>query len=249
MAKKPTSSSDDDTPELLKRLREPFAVELVEWRVGSTNRRKWNDAPANDKPPPRGLPLCYIDARTVMERLDKVCGLDWQCVPTVESGANVCRIGIKIDGEWVWRGDGAGATGNVSREEEREMAVKGGFSDAFKRAAVQWGVGRYLYDIKANWIALDKFWNIPKEAYAELDALLPGGKPLDGKKDSRATYSKLEAGLRAAADEGMDEMQAFWKAQNAAIAKLPAGWRAELEKEKDRLKRVLEGLDEPAEAA
>tara|TARA_R110000851_G_scaffold284617_1_gene438177 strand:- start:1290 stop:1529 length:240 start_codon:yes stop_codon:yes gene_type:complete len=42
-----------------------------------------------------------------------------------------------MDGEWVWKSDGAGET---SIEGE-----KGGFSDAFKRAAVHFGYARELY--------------------------------------------------------------------------------------------------------
>ena len=57
-----------------------------------------------------------------------------------------CRIGIKIDNEWVWRSNGAGET-QVEGE-------KGKFSDAFKRAAVLWGVGRYLYYLDNTWVKI-----------------------------------------------------------------------------------------------
>lgn len=33
--------------------------------------------------------------------------------------------------------------------------VKGGLSDAYKRAAVKWGIGRYLYDMEAAWVDVD----------------------------------------------------------------------------------------------
>lgn len=38
--------------------------------------------------------------------------------------------------------------------------VKGGLSDAYKRAAVKWGIGRYLYDMEAAWVDVDS--NYPK---------------------------------------------------------------------------------------
>ena len=78
--------------------------------------------------------LCYIDARDVMDRLDEVCGSNWSDDYKEVKGRIVCTI--TIDG--VSRSDGAGDT-----EIEGE---KGGLSDAFKRAAVKWGIGRYLYN-------------------------------------------------------------------------------------------------------
>src|SRR5690606_17516766 len=35
-------------------------------------------------------------------------------------------------------------------------ADKGGISDAFKRAAVKWGVGRYLYGVESPWVKIVK---------------------------------------------------------------------------------------------
>jgi len=82
--------------------------------------------------------VAYIDARQVMERLDDVC--EWQDKYYEVCGQLYCSIGIKIDGEWHWRTD-CGVESNVEKE-------KGQASDAFKRAAVKWGVGRFLYSLK-----------------------------------------------------------------------------------------------------
>ena len=49
----------------------------------------------------------------------------------------MCAISIRINNEWVTKWDGA--------QETAVEPIKGGFSDAMKRAAVQWGIGRYLY--------------------------------------------------------------------------------------------------------
>lgn len=108
---------------ILKELRAPFPVSTLKWRKG-----------------PGGKQLVYIDARDVQKRLDDVCGADWQSrVTHVTQHGVAVEIGILIDGEWRWRSDGAGET---SIEGE-----KGQFSDAFKRAAVAWGLGRYLYSM------------------------------------------------------------------------------------------------------
>jgi hypothetical protein len=85
-------------------------------------------------------PLDYIDARYVMDTLDEGVGPDnWQTRHTMGDGGKVsCSIGIRIDGEWIWKSDGAGET-DIEGE-------KGSFSDSLKRAAVSWGIARDLYD-------------------------------------------------------------------------------------------------------
>lgn len=123
-----------------KKLAAPFPGNVVSWRVGSTNKEKT-----------KGMALAYIDARDVMDRFDDVCGPDGWAVEHVETlkGRMICRIGVRspATGEWVWKSDGAGDTA-VEGE-------KGAISDALKRAAVVWGVGRYLYSMKSPWVALE----------------------------------------------------------------------------------------------
>ena len=136
-----------------------FPGEIISWRVGPTNKKFWKEG---DKR--RGQPLCYIDARDVMDRFDTVCGFGgWQNKHEIGlNGLIICNIGIKLpDGSWVWKADGAGAT-------DME-AEKGAISDSFKRAAVRFGVGRYLYDIKTQWIELDEHWKISKEELGKLE--------------------------------------------------------------------------------
>ncbi len=50
--------------------------------------------------------------------------------------------------------------------------MKGGISDSFKRAAVLWNVGRYLYDLEPVWVAVEprgRSYAIRKEEYPRLD--------------------------------------------------------------------------------
>lgn len=121
----------------LSKLKEPFPPEKISWRVGSTTQAK-------DK----GMALAYIDPRDVMGRLDEVCGPEnWQALHPHANGKTSCKIGIKIDGEWIWKENGAGDTDFE--------ADKGAFSDSFKRAAVLWGIGRYLYDTPNVWVEIE----------------------------------------------------------------------------------------------
>ena len=136
-------------------LAEPFLPEQISWRVGSTNQAK-------DK----GMALAYIDARDVMERLDGVVGIaNWQAeYPDAGNNKTTCKIGLYLDGQWVWKADGAGDT-----DFEGD---KGAFSDAFKRAAVRWGIGRYLYGMKNTWVDIEpagKSFKIKQGEQAKLD--------------------------------------------------------------------------------
>src|ERR1700722_2981773 len=122
---------------MFDKLKAPFSPDKISWRIGSTTQDK-----------SRGMALAYIDARDVMERLDDVCGFDgWQCRYPHADTKTICEIGIRVKDEWIWKADGAGDT-DVEAE-------KGALSDAFKRAAVRWGIGRYLYDIEAKWVEIE----------------------------------------------------------------------------------------------
>lgn len=82
--------------------------------------------------------VAYIDARDVQDLLDDVVGPEnWATDYRVINENMFCGIGIKSAEGWVWKWD-CGTESNVEQE-------KGEASDAFKRAAVQWGVGRFLY--------------------------------------------------------------------------------------------------------
>ena len=91
--------------------------------------------------------LAYMDARGVRDRLDEAFGPDWKTTysPGPQGGV-VCCLSIKWEGEWRGREGGADNT--------QIEAVKGGLSDAEKRAATEWGVCRHLYDLGGTWVKL-----------------------------------------------------------------------------------------------
>lgn len=151
--------------EILAALAAPFPADAISWRVGSTNKKRFEAKQATER---KGQALPYLDARDVMDRLDDVVGaMNWRdSYELTTNGVMLCKLEIRIDGEWCWKCDGAGST-------DME-AEKGQVSDALKRAAVKWGIGRYLYSFDAPWIALDEYWRIPRNAYADLRRLLPG---------------------------------------------------------------------------
>lgn len=138
-----------------KALSAPFPPDAVSWRVGSVTRDK-----------ARGMALAFLDARDVMNRLDDVLTpAGWQCrYSHADDKKTVCDIAVKVDGEWVWKADGAGET-DIEAE-------KGSLSSAFKRAAVRWGIGRYLYDLPSPWVELKDGKYILEGEMPKLRALL-----------------------------------------------------------------------------
>lgn len=130
--------------EIDRALKRPFPVKQISWRVGATSKDKEN---------PKGIALAYIDARDVMQRLDDVFGpLGWQNRYSHAEGKTICEIGVFVNGAWIWRAGGAGDT-DIEAE-------KGAISDAFKRAAVLFGIGRYLYNLPNVWVEIDQYKKI-----------------------------------------------------------------------------------------
>lgn len=141
-----------------ERLRAHFDPSVVSWRPGRIT--------TNDRGTV-GMALAYINARDVMSRLDEVVGPENWSDAYVETakGVMLCTLSIRIGNEWVGKTDGAGET-DVEGE-------KGKVSDALKRAAVKWGIGRYLYDVPTIWVECDpKTKTITKRGYAELQEKL-----------------------------------------------------------------------------
>ena len=138
-------AEDPDVARLISiedQLKAPFMPHQIKWRVGST---KGDSTPA----------LLYIDARDVMDRLDDVVGQsNWETTYTDHDSRCVCVLRIRYQCEdgsrWVSKSD----VGTASTFE----AEKGMYSDALKRAAVQFGIARYLYgdEVTGNkWFKLD----------------------------------------------------------------------------------------------
>ena len=147
-------------------LKAPFPADKIKWRAGATNQEKT-----------KAMALAYIDARDVMDRLDDVVGYqNWQSKYVESNGTMICSIGIRIDGDWVWKADGAGQT-----DFEGE---KGSISGALKRAAVAWGIGRYLYDLDGIWVKYD-----PQRKRLLETPNLPGWALPEG---SKTTEARLE---------------------------------------------------------
>lgn len=106
--------------------------------------------------------LLYKDARCDMNILDETVGAEnWQREHYECKGNLFCRVGISTgenvrqtpdtisfnNRHWVWKSD-CGTESNTEAE-------KGEASDSFKRACVNWGIGRELYTSPFIWVGLN----------------------------------------------------------------------------------------------
>lgn len=93
--------------------------------------------------------LLYKNARCDMNILDETVGAqNWQRKHYDCKGNLFCSVGIRLDNEWIWKDD-CGAESYTEKE-------KGESSDSFKRACVNWGIGRELYTSPFIWVPINK---------------------------------------------------------------------------------------------
>jgi hypothetical protein len=144
------------TKETLQQLCEPFSARDIEWRVGAVSQDKT-----------RGQALPYLTAHAVERRLDEVLGVEnWRVgYATGPAGGVMATLFVRVGDEWIGKS-------NMADNTDIE-AVKGGASDAFKRAAKTWGVGRYLYWYEAPWVALKTGGRYLAEVPVLPDEMLP----------------------------------------------------------------------------
>lgn len=89
--------------------------------------------------------LLYKDARCDMNILDETVGaLNWKREHTRENANCIVSVWDKEKGQWISKED-------VGTESNTE-AAKGLASDSFKRACVNWGIGRELYSAPFIWV-------------------------------------------------------------------------------------------------
>lgn len=115
------------TDSMIHALKKPMALK---WRVLR--------AYPNNTNPTHVILAGYVDSRDVMGILDDNVGPEnWQDDYFESKGKQFCRISINYNGQWVSKCD----SGTPSTTEKE----KGETSDAFKRAAVKWGINRFGY--------------------------------------------------------------------------------------------------------
>ena len=124
-----------------QKLQAPFDESEIEWRIGRSGKNSKGIY---------AMCLAYVSNRAIMNRLDDVFGvMGWKNnFKEWHTSSQLCEISVYNEElkEWVTKVDGADAT-NIE-------ATKGGLSDSMKRCAVQFGIGRYLYNLEEGWATI-----------------------------------------------------------------------------------------------
>jgi hypothetical protein len=135
-----TAPRDPHLVALTAALAEPFEPREVKFKPQSVKNN-------------RCLAMAYIDARLIQDRLDEVLGVEnWTDNYTIlNDGSVMCRLRLKLGDRWITKTD----VGSPSEQPDGGDRLKAAFSDALKRAAVKFGIGRYLYRLPAQWVDYD----------------------------------------------------------------------------------------------
>jgi hypothetical protein len=154
----------EQAKEILDRLAAPFDLRMVKWRVTATNKEKT-----------KGLVAPYADPRSYQLRLNEVLSAaGWSCEYQTQT---ISGVTLNRDGRNVTTGKimvvatleiyGIGRKSSMGEKwADDDNAVTAAEAQAFKRAASQFGLGKYFYDLKESgvnlWVPIDER-KVPKQ--------------------------------------------------------------------------------------
>ncbi|MGE7983609.1 Rad52/Rad22 family DNA repair protein [Solibacillus sp. NPDC093137] len=148
--KQPTQDKEEviilNQRQYLKALSKPIQDDDVEWKVQTVT---------NGNNGLKALLVPYVTSRAIMARLDEVFGLCWQDeYKVLDIGGKPgmqCTIVITDpnSGRVITKRSDAAELTHIE-------AIKGGYSDSLKRAAVKFGIGRFLYDLPQQWVQVSQ---------------------------------------------------------------------------------------------
>jgi hypothetical protein len=201
-----------DVQALAQALAAPFERTEVKWKAQVVSGN-------------RALAVAFVDARVIQDRLDEVLGvMGWQdsyeCLP---DGAVVCRLRIRLGDEWITKMDVGGQSEQPDEGDRRKAA----FSDALKRAAVKFGIGRYLYRLPAQWVDYDPVKKQLRSTPQLPPSAIPSQTKLLGHKDVRpAANGAGEATEQGAPDGKQPEKHSAGVRLKAGLVEIEAKARS-----------------------
>lgn len=211
-----------------RRLAAPFPAHLVGWKPQAITKDK-----------KRALLVAYVDARAVMDRLDSVCPNDWHFEievvsaapgPTVKGRLTVLGQTREDIGEAAEGYPGPGPGGPKRDDDQRggqpsegrdrgAGTLKAAASDALKRAAVHFGVGRYLYDLPLVWTD----WDDARRAPLEVPELPEWARPEPERTPGGAHLVQALEQLRFELPADLSAQREVYKHLRAALAAMKPG--------------------------
>lgn len=198
-----TAPTADD---IFKRLSAPFPASEVQWKAGSVSDCGcWT------------IPIPFLTARSIQRRLDEVLGpMNWnnrftEVVTGNRLAAIRCAISARVEGEWNTKEDGA----HVDTSGRVEFLIKGAYSDSEKRAAVQWGIGRYLYSLQLPYVPCTSLGKVGS-GFAKLDEtplLPPDCLPDDERAAGTVAWDAWQAAILVRDEEIQRQSREFEEKQ------------------------------------
>jgi uncharacterized protein (DUF3820 family) len=129
---------------LLPELRRPFTPAAIKFKPQATS---------GEGDEMKGLVSYFVDSRLVVERLNAVVGpVGWtDAYKLLCEGALAPGVGIPVECALTVLGYTKTDVGQIAPGAPDDKAWKSAYSDAFKRAAVKFSVGAYLYGGAGVW--------------------------------------------------------------------------------------------------
>lgn len=127
------------------RFTDKFEEKDISWKV---LQNSWNEGK------PYALMTPFVNASAIQQRLDDVLGWEnWKTEYKVEENGNykyvVCILSCRTkDGEWISKQNVCEITEKKENNNAPDNPIKSAYSGAFKRVALEFGIGRYLKNIK-----------------------------------------------------------------------------------------------------
>jgi hypothetical protein len=166
-------SSESNVNAFTQALAGPFEPSEVKWKPQAVKGS-------------RALAIAYIDARVIQDRLDEVLGVEgWQDeYKILPDNSVMCKLRLKLGRRWITKMD----VGSPSEQPDGGDRLKAAFSDALKRAAVKFGIGRYLYRLPQQWCDYDP----SKRQFAQTPKLPGFAVPSRETADKGRSKAKVE---------------------------------------------------------
>ncbi|GAA0508672.1 hypothetical protein GCM10008937_15640 [Deinococcus depolymerans] len=179
-----------------QRLQAPFPAHMVNWKTVTLSKDR-----------SRALLLAHIDARAVQDRLDAICPDGWTFSVEVIPGTPVPTVKGRLTVLGVTREDiGQAPDGDLS-------TLKAASSDALKRCAVHFGIGRYLYDLPRCWVD----WDDTKRQPITTPELPDWARPDHERTPGGAHLIQVMDQLRQELPEDLDVQREVWRHLKAAL--------------------------------
>jgi recombination DNA repair RAD52 pathway protein len=185
--------------EIFEKLSRPFTIIGADGKVYPAHKWRVQSTPG-------GAANCvaYIDARQVSARLNEVFGVAGWSNTLIETGTSgmICEISVFIEGRQITKS-------NVGTETKVE-GKKGQASDAFKRAAVHFGIGAYLHDFAPVVLKMAK--HTDGKAYPATDngQVLVNGAALTSYINTKSQYRQKLFEIYNALPESARKAKGAW---------------------------------------